>query len=64
MNKQKSTTITNLKIKIANVNKTLLDLEMQNIMGELSNEDFQAKQSRLNSVKLRLQQQIDELSNI
>ncbi|MHA1646101.1 MAG: hypothetical protein ACTSVL_00885, partial [Promethearchaeota archaeon] len=61
---QKSSAITDLKIKIANVNKTLLDLEMQNIMGDLSDEDFQSKKAKLESIRDRFQQQIDELSNL
>ena len=53
--------ITELKIKVANVNKTVLDFEMQNIMGELSDADFKTKKARLQSVKERLEQQIKDL---
>ena len=56
--------ITDLKIKIATVNKTMLDLEMQNITGDLSDEDFASKSKRLDSVKKRLEQQINELENM
>ena len=55
---------TDLKIKIANVNKTLLDLEMQNITGELSDEDFDDKSRKLESVKNRLEDQLKEISDI
>jgi small GTP-binding protein len=56
--------ITELKIKIANVNKTLLDLEMDNITGDLSDEEFEAKSARLTNLKGKLEQQIKELSSI
>ena len=55
---------TELRIKIANVNKTILDIEMQNIMGELSDSDFEAKTARLQSIKARLEQQIQDLQQI
>ena len=55
---------TDLKIKIANVNKNLLDLEMQNITGELSDENFDEKTKRLNSVKVRLENQLNELKEL
>ncbi|QEE17260.1 ADP-ribosylation factor-like protein [Promethearchaeum syntrophicum] len=55
---------TDLKIKIANVNKNLLDLEMQNITGEITDEIFDEKTKRLNSVKVRLENQLDELKEI
>jgi hypothetical protein len=53
--------ITELKIKVAKVNKSVLDIEMQNIMGELSDADFESKTERLLSVKERLIQQIKDL---
>ncbi|WP_457559457.1 ADP-ribosylation factor-like protein [Candidatus Harpocratesius sp.] len=56
--------ITDLKIKVANVNKTLLDMEMQNITGELSDDEFANKSKRLESVKARLEKQIQELEEI
>jgi len=55
---------TDLKIKIANVNKILLDLEMQNITGDLSDDDFQDKTKKLESVKSRLEDQLKEISDI
>jgi small GTP-binding protein len=55
---------TDLKIKIANVNKILLDLEMQNITGDLSDDDFKDKTLKLESVKSRLEDQLKELSDI
>ena len=53
--------VTELKIKVADVNKSILDIEMQNIMGELPDADFEAKTARLQSVKERLEQQIKDL---
>ena len=55
---------TDLKIKIANVNKTLLDLEMQNITGDLSDDDYNEKTRKLESVKSRLEDQLKEISNV
>ncbi len=54
---------TELKIKIASVNKTLLDMEMQNIIGELSDEDFENKSQKLESVKSRLEDQLNEIKD-
>jgi ribosomal protein L29 len=54
---------TEIKIKIANINKTLLDLEMQNITGELSDADFNDKTARLQNVKKQLEQQLRELGS-
>jgi len=55
---------TDLKIKIANVNKNLLDLEMQNITGEISDEIFDEKTKRFNSVKVRLENQLKEIEEL
>ncbi len=55
---------TDLKIKIANVNKNLLNLEMQNITGEISDELFDEKSKRFNSVKVRLEDQLKELKEL
>ena len=54
--------VTDLKIKLANVNKTLLDLEMQNITGDLSDDEFKSKTDRLNQLKQKMEQQINDLS--
>ncbi len=56
--------ITDLKIKIANVNKTLLDLEMQNIIGDLSDEDFASKSQRLEAMKGKIADQVKELEQL
>jgi len=55
---------TELKIKIANVNKILLDMEMQNIIGDLSDDDYKDKTQKLESVKSRLEDQLKEISDI
>ena len=52
---------TELKIKIANVNKTLLDLEMDNITGDLDDATYANKVGRLEAVKKKLEKQILEL---
>ncbi|MHA1673454.1 MAG: ADP-ribosylation factor-like protein [Promethearchaeota archaeon] len=56
--------ITDLKIKIANVNKTMLDLEMQNITGDLSDEIFANKSQRLEAMKEKIASQIKELEQL
>lgn len=56
--------ITELKIKMANVNKTLLDLEMDNITGDLSDEDFEKKSQRLEAMKQKILQQIEDLKSL
>jgi hypothetical protein len=56
--------ITELKIKIAKVNQTLLDMEMDNITGDLSDDEYANKSARLDAVKGKLQKQIEELENL
>jgi len=47
-----------LKIKIANLNKFLLDIEMKNLMGEMPDDDFQQKKDRAESMKSQLETQL------
>src|SRR5271157_1527336 len=56
--KQIQTTIMNLKINLANMDKFLVDLEMQNVTGTLSDEDFQAKKNRVDQTKTTIERQI------
>jgi small GTP-binding protein len=53
--------ITELKIKVANINKTLLDLEMQNITGDLSDADYKIKLDKLTALKNKIDVQMSEL---
>ncbi len=53
-----------LKIKLANINKVLLDLELQNISGTLSDADYESKAQRLNTMKATIETQIQELSGM
>ena len=47
-----------LKIKIANLNKFLLDIEMKNLMGELPDDEFQSKKDRAEQMKTQLESQL------
>ncbi len=51
-----------LRVQMVKVNKTLLELETKNILGELDDEAYAEKCKKLESVKARIQQQIDDLS--
>jgi outer membrane biosynthesis protein TonB len=55
---------TDLKVKIANINKNLLDLEMENVMGNLSDADYKTKVDRMNVLKGKMEQQLKDLSNM
>ncbi len=50
-----------IKMKIVKINQKMLDLETDNIMGDLDDETFQEKTKRMESVKERLQEQLDSL---
>jgi len=52
---------TDIKVKIANINKKLLDLEMDNITGDLSDEEFEEKEARLKGLKEKMKKQLDDL---
>jgi small GTP-binding protein len=56
--------IVDLQIKISNVKNSLVDLEMKNIMGEVSDADFKAKSERLNALCAQLEKQIKELESM
>jgi hypothetical protein len=56
--------IMDLKIKITNTKKILMDLEMENIMGTLSDEDFKKKSERLEAIEKKIQTQIEDLEKL
>ena len=56
--------IMDLKIKITNVKKNIMDLEMENIMGNLSDNEFKQKTDKLKSMEKRLQDQIEDLEKL
>ncbi|UYP44444.1 hypothetical protein NEF87_000729 [Candidatus Lokiarchaeum ossiferum] len=56
--------VTELKIKLANVNNKMLDLEMENITGDLSDEDYEQKVGRLELLKQKIEKQILEIQNL
>lgn len=56
--------IMELNLKINKIKNKLVDLEMENIMGELSDEDYKAKETRMTKLIDRLQGQISELKKM
>lgn len=56
--------IKEIKIKIAKLNQKILDLEMDNITGDLSDEDFATMTKKLEGLKARMLKQIEELKYI
>jgi hypothetical protein len=61
---QVQATIMDLKIKIANLNKFLLDIEMKSLMGEVGVDDAQQKKDRAEQMKKTLEQQLVENQQI
>lgn len=56
--------INNLKLKIINVDNTLFDLELKNISGDLSDDEFKEKEEKLKKMKQTLTDQIAKLENM
>jgi small GTP-binding protein len=52
-----SSKLTEVKIKLADTDQLLIELEMKNISGDLSDADFQDKSTRLNRMKTLLESQ-------
>lgn len=50
--------ILDLKLKLTDISKYLIDLDMENIMGTLSNEDFEEKQKKLQVLEESVKEQI------
>jgi small GTP-binding protein len=61
---QVQATIMDLKIKIANINKFLLDIEMKSLMGEVGGDEAQQKKDRAEQMKKMLEQQLAENQQI
>ncbi|MBD3338480.1 MAG: GTP-binding protein [Candidatus Lokiarchaeota archaeon] len=62
--KELEDSLMDLKIKKANIQKMLLDLEMKEIMGEISSEELQEKKSRLDLMVNKINDQIKDLEEI
>jgi hypothetical protein len=56
--------INEFKLKIAGLNKSLLDFEEKNIMGEISDEEYAKKKTGIETLIGRIQKQIDELQTL
>ncbi|MCP4764503.1 MAG: GTP-binding protein [archaeon] len=56
--------IMDLRIKMTNISKVLTDLEMENIMGSLSDDEYAQKTERLEELKKKLKLQIEDLEKI
>jgi len=50
--------IVELQIKASNIKSKLVDLEMQNVMGEISDEEYKNKEQRLKEILAKLEDQI------
>ncbi len=60
MKRQINATLMDLKIKVANMNKFLLEIEMKNLTGEMADAEFNQKKQRAEAMKAQLQQQMAE----
>ncbi len=60
MKRQINATLMDLKIKVANMNKYLLEIEMKNLTGEMPDAEFNQKKQRAEAMKTQLQQQMAE----
>lgn len=56
--------VIDLQIKISNVKNSIVDLEMKNIMGEVSDEEFKSKSERLKALTAQLEKQIKDLESM
>jgi small GTP-binding protein len=50
--------ILDLKLKITGISKHIIDLDMENIMGSISNEEFEEKQKKLQALEDTIQEKI------
>ncbi|TXT53280.1 MAG: Small GTP-binding domain protein [Promethearchaeota archaeon] len=57
-------TLMDLKIKKAKISKMALDFEMQELSGEITTEELNAKKKRLNALENKLTEQIKEISEL
>ncbi len=64
MKRQINATLMDLKIKVANMNKFLLEIEMKNLTGELADAEFEQKKQRAEAMKAQLMRQMAESQDI
>ncbi len=60
MKRQINATLMDLKIKVANMNKFLLEIEMKNLTGEMLDAEFEQKKQRAEQMKAQLMKQMAE----
>jgi len=57
-------TLMDLKIKSANISKMELDLDMKEISGEITSEEFNNKSLKIKAIKDNISKQIDDIQNL
>ena len=57
-------TLMDLKIKFANISKMELDLDMKEISGEITSEEFNEKSQKMKAIKENISKQIDDIQNL
>jgi len=62
--RQTQATLMDLRIKVANMNKFLLEIEMKNLTGEMPDVEFNAKKQRAEQMKSQLERQRAENQDI
>ena len=53
-----------LKIKFANISKMELDLDIKEISGEITSEEFNKKSQKIKAIKDNISKQIDDIQNL
>ncbi len=57
-------TLMDLKIKFANISKMELDLDIKEISGEITTEEFNKKSQKIKAIKENISKQIDDIQNL
>ena len=57
-------TLMDLKIKFANISKMELDLDMKELSGEITSEEFNEKSQKIKAIKENISKQIDDIQNL
>jgi len=57
-------TLMDLKIKFANISKMELDLDMKEISGEITSEEFNEKSQKIKAIKENISKQIEDIQNL
>ncbi|MBN1800214.1 MAG: GTP-binding protein [Candidatus Lokiarchaeota archaeon] len=62
--KELEKTLTDLKIKKANISKMTLDFEMKELMGEITTEEYKEKLEKLKVVEKKINEEIDNIEKM